>query len=149
MRNSVSYALLATYLVVQLFGQVIHTWSGCEHAHLPGHFHAHSHDAAQASSDHVADHKHSHCHHHCDAPSEQTGEGAVPVPGDGWNAGQGTHLAVDGCLICQHLALGQIAPTETDTRFERVPLDEIVPRSTRLATTQWLGPNSPRAPPVA
>lgn len=144
MRTFGSYALIATYLVVQLFGQVIHAWSGCEHAHLPGHFHGHTHTVA-----HEDGHKHNSCHHHCHAPSDASDEPSPPVTGDGWKDGHGTTLAHDGCLICQHLALGQIAPSDTDTTFERVVLDEVVPRSTRLATTKWLGPHSPRAPPVA
>ncbi|MEW4455078.1 hypothetical protein AB1L30_20595 [Bremerella sp. JC817] len=139
MRRFGSYALIATYMVVQLFGQVIHAWSGCEHAHLPGHFHS---VAAVDHDDHS--HSHSHYHHHHNADSSE-----APA-GPGWNDTDHQHgIVVDGCLLCQHLALGQIAPATAETATQAVVLDQLIPYSERLATQKWLGPNSPRAPPVA
>ncbi|MHC2068976.1 hypothetical protein ACYFX5_16015 [Bremerella sp. T1] len=133
------YALVASYLVIQLFGQAIHAWSGCEHAHLPGHSHRHV-----VAHDHGHDHHHhGHDHHH---------EQAETVSHDvaGWHSGDHMHaIAVDGCLLCQHLALGQIAPTQLDATIDRVAVDQVFPRSSGLVTAKWLGPNSPRAPPVA
>ena len=136
MRRFGSYALIATYLVVQLFGQVIHAWSGCEHAHLPGQFSAHVPVAVEATHDHG--HHHHGSHHHTE-----------PIDGPGWNAGHQHRLAIDGCLLCQHLALGQIAPTTAEVAIESIVVAQILPRSTYLATDKWLGPNSPRAPPIA
>ncbi|WP_158264924.1 hypothetical protein [Blastopirellula marina] len=136
MRRYGSYALIATYLVVQLFGQVIHAWSGCEHAHLPSlatqadvGWHGNSHD-----------HAHGHRHHQHDATESR---------GPGWHAGHSHGVAADRCLICQHLALGQMASGTSDLVGEPLTVALLKVGTTRLATEKWLGPNSPRAPPVA
>ncbi|QDU78214.1 hypothetical protein Pan97_52980 [Bremerella volcania] len=140
MRKFGSYTLIATYLVVQLFGQVIHAWSGCEYAHLPGHFHG----PVAAAEDH-GHHHHDHGHHHGHAHVEPVSH---EVPG--WHTGEHSHgVVIDGCLLCQHLALGQMAQTPLVATVDRVVLREIVPQSTRLITAKCLGPHSPRAPPVA
>ncbi|MEW4563787.1 hypothetical protein AB1K70_14735 [Bremerella sp. JC770] len=144
MRRFSSYALIATYLVVQLFGQVIHSWSGCEHAHFPGH----SHLPVAVAEDH-GHHHHAHDHHSHDHADHHHGE---PVSHDvpGWHSGEHSHgIVVDGCLLCQHLALGQMAQTPLVATIDRVAVSEIAPYSTRLTTAKTLGPNSPRAPPVA
>ncbi|MBA2117458.1 hypothetical protein [Bremerella alba] len=139
MRRFGSYALIATYLVVQLFGQVIHAWSGCEHAHLPGH----SHLPVAAAEDH-GHHHHDHGHHSQDCAEPVSHE----VPG--WHATEHSHgIVVDGCLLCQHLALGQMAPAALIATIDRVVIDVVVPQSTRLITAKCLGPYSPRAPPLA
>jgi len=139
MRQACSYALIATYLVVQLFGQVIHTWAGCEHAHLPGH----SHLAVAAAEDHGHQHyDHSHPHQHESEPVSHD------VPG--WHSSDHSHgVVVDGCLLCQHLTLGQMASAPLIATVEPIVLSDIVPHTTRLMTAKCLGPNSPRAPPVA
>lgn len=137
MRRFGSYALITTYLVVQLFGQVIHAWTGCEHAHLPGQHWTSS--ASVADADDHGHHHHDHASHHH----------AEPTAGPGWNEGHQHSLAIDGCLLCQHLALGQIAPATTDLAIESKVVEPILTRSVRLATDKWLGPNSPRAPPIA
>lgn len=142
MRRFGSYALIATYLVVQLFGQVIHAWSGCEHAHLPGH----SHMPVAAAEDY-GHHHHDHGHHH-----HHSHDQAEPVSHEvpGWHASEHSHgVVIDGCLLCQHLALGQIAQATLVAAVDRVVIDEIVLQATRLTTAKCLGPNSPRAPPVA
>lgn len=142
MRQFGSYALIATYLVVQLFGQVIHAWSGCEHAHLPGNFHSH----VAAADDHHGHHHHDHGHRHDGQHHAEPVSHNVP----GWHTGEHSHgVAIDGCLLCHHLALGQLAPTYAAATIDRVALSEIVPQSITLVTTKRLGPNSPRAPPVA
>lgn len=144
MRQFGSYALIATYLVVQLFGQVIHAWSGCEHAHLPGH----SHHPVAAAEDH-GHHHHDHGHHH---HHDHSHDHAEPVSQEvpGWHASEHSHgVAIDGCLLCQHLALGQMSETPLAATVDRVVLSDIVPQSTRLIKAKCLGPNSPRAPPVA
>lgn len=145
MRRFGSYALIATYLVVQLFGQVLHAWSGCEHAHLPGQW---SSQATVAIADgHAEGH-----HHHHDHSSHSHGSAereSAPIEGDGWKSGHRHNLAIDGCLLCQHLALGQIAPATTPVAVESIAVESFIPRSTRFATHKWLGPNSPRAPPTA
>lgn len=146
MRRFGSYALIATYLVVQLFGQVIHAWSGCEHAHLPGHFHG-SVAAAEDHGHHHHDHDHGH-HHHDHSHDYHAEPVSHEVPG--WHAGEHSHgVVIDGCLLCQHLALGQMAQSPIIATVDRVVVSEIAPQSTRLITAKWLGPNSPRAPPVA
>lgn len=142
MRRFGSYALIATYLVVQLFGQVIHAWSGCEHAHLPGH----SHLSIASAEDH-SHHHHGHCHSHSHC-HEDTEPVSHEVPG--WHAGEHSHGAIiDGCLLCQHLALGQMAQAILVATVDRVAISEVVPQSTRPISAKYLGPNSPRAPPVA
>ncbi|PQO33017.1 hypothetical protein [Blastopirellula marina] len=134
------YALIATYLVVQLFGQVIHAWSGCEHAHLPG-----QHWTVEGSSAASVANADDHGHHHAHASHYH----AEPTAGPGWSPGHQHRLAIDGCLLCQHLALGQIAPATTDVAIESTVVEPILTRTVRLATEKWLGPNSPRAPPIA
>ena len=141
MRQFGSCALIATYLVVQLFGQVIHAWSGCEHAHLPGHFHSY----VAATEDHHGHHNHDHGHSHGGYHHAEPDSHEVP----GWHASEHSHgLAIDGCLLCQHLALGQIAPSAIAATVDRVAISDVVPTCTRLVTLKCLGPNSPRAPPV-
>ncbi|MBI1248751.1 hypothetical protein GC197_13035 [bacterium] len=137
MRKLGSYALITTYLVVQLFGQVIHAWSGCEHAHLPGHSRSiDSHSIA------AVEHGHSHHHHGRSHDAEQSGPG--------WHAGQHQHgVVVDGCLLCQHLALGQMATSTTDLAVETIALQSVTVHLEPRVTTRLLGPNSPRAPPLA
>lgn len=136
MRRYGSYALIATYLVVQLFGQVIHAWSGCEHAHLPG---MSSHVGVAG---HVDSHGHDHGHHH------HQQETSAESQGPGWHSGHTHGLTADGCLICQHLALGQMSPGTSDLVGEPLTVALLKARMSRLATEKWLGPNSPRAPPV-
>ncbi|RCS52649.1 hypothetical protein DTL42_07360 [Bremerella cremea] len=144
MRRIGSYALITTYLVVQLFGQAIHAWSGCEHAHLPGLMASHATLAHHGACGQADDHGHRHLQvadTHCNL--------AQPGQDPGWNAGHQHRLTIDGCLLCQHLTLGQIAPTTTHLVDASIPLESLVLQSSRPTLNRWLGPNSPRAPPVA
>lgn len=142
MRRFGSYALIATYMVVQLFGQVIHAWSGCEHAHLPG-MTTHA-DVTWRGDSHDHGHAHGHHHHHDSSETETT-----ESRGPGWHSGHSHGITADGCLICQHLALGQMASGSSDLVGQPLTVAILKLRTTRLATDKWLGPNSPRAPPVA
>ncbi len=141
MRRASGYALIATYLVVQLFGQVIHAWSGCEHAHLPGH-HGHLLGHAVASHSHAGGDV---CHHHksCGKPVSEDA-----TSGEGWHDSH-THAVVHDCLLCQHLTLGQLAAPAATAAIEWTAASAIFLPVSQAATWRWLGPNSPRAPPVA